>query len=885
MRLLSSWLLGLMAHRLGRLLGAILGVALTIAFLGSLAAFIVSGTASLTRRAIADVPVDWQVQLNPGTDLGAIKAALGQATLYSALEEVGYADVAGFTAATGGTVQTTGAGKVLGLGPDYRRTFPSEVRQLVGASQGALVAQQTAANLHVQPGDRVTIMRLNLPPFTLQVAGVVDLPQADSLFQAVGVPAEAAPQAPPDNVLLLPLARWRQLFAAQARERPDSVHMQLHVRISHDLPSAPEAAHTAVHQKANNLEARIAGSGIVADNLGVRLLSVREDALYARVLFLFLGLPGAILVVLLTLTICASGVRRRRQEQALLRTRGATIAQILRLEVLEALAIGLGGIVLGVALTYVANRAVLPGGVWTRSVAWSAAGAALVGLVLALVAVLPAAWTQARSLAVTAARLTVPRHVTPLWQRLYLDVITLALGGAELWRTAASGYQVVLAPEGVPGTSVHYEAFIAPLCLWLGGALLSRRLADSFLTRGRSALAGALRPLAHKLSVVVAAFLSRQRALVTQGLVLVTLATSFAVSTAVFNTTYNAQSRVDAQLTNGADVTVTGPTSSAPSRLRSQLAAIPGVVAAEPMQHRFAYVGNDLQDMYGVDPLRIGEATSMSNAYFAGGNAKATLAALASQADGVLVSEETVTDFQLKPGDLLNLRVQNARDHQYHRVPFHFVGVAREFPTAPKDSFLVANSRYLVQHTGSDAAEIVLLRTSVSPAEVAARAKQIASALPGVKVTDLGSTQQVIGSSLTSLDLRGLTRLELVFAVLLLGLATGLMLALGMSERRRSFAILVALGAKSRQLGAFLWSEALFILIGGAIFGTALGLGLAATLVKVLTGVFDPPPESLAIPGMYLTVLAVAAIASTALAVLGMKALARRAVVEELRDL
>lgn len=49
---------------------------------------------------------------------------------------------------------------------------------------------------------------------------------------------------------------------------------------------------------------------------------------------------------------------------------------------------------------------------------------------------------------------------------------------------------------------------------------------------------------------------SRQRVLVTRGVVLVAIAFSFAVSTAVFNTTYNAQSRVDAELTNGADVQV-----------------------------------------------------------------------------------------------------------------------------------------------------------------------------------------------------------------------------------------------------------------------------------------------------------------------------------------
>jgi putative ABC transport system permease protein len=854
----ARWLSGLLTHRLGRLLGAIAGVALTVALLASLGAFIAAGSSSLTRRAIADVPLDWQVQLSPGADLSAAKAALGQATSYTALEEVGYADVAGLSARTGGTVQTTGPGKVLGLGPRYRDTFPAEVRQLTGATQGVLVAQQTAANLHVQPGDLVALTRLGLPPATVRVDGVVDLPQADSLFQAIGLAPGAAPQAPPDNVLLLPMALWRQLFDAQAYQRLDSVRLQLHVRISHDLPAAPEAAYTRVHQQANNLEARLAGSGLVGDNLGARLLSTREDALYARVLFLFLGLPGALLVILLTLAISASGARHRRQEQALLRTRGASVAQILRLEALEALVVGLGGVVLGVALAYLAGRAIAPTPVLesTTTFLWTTS-AALVGFSLAVVAVLHPAWVQARSLTVVAARMTVGREATPVWQRLYLDVLVLALGALELWRTATTGYQVVLAPEGVPGASVNYEAFLAPLCLWIGGVLVALRLADWFLVRGRRSLAYGLRPVARKLSGVVAASLCRQRRLITRGLVLVALAVSFAISTAVFNTTYNAQSRVDAELTNGADVTVTGSTAAPPGGKLTELAALPGVVASQPMQHRFAYVGNDLQDLYGIDPLHLGEATNISNAYFSGGNARATLAALAGQEDGVLVSEETVNDFQLKPGDLVRLRVQNARNHQYHLVPFHFVGVAREFPTAPKDSFLVASARYLARQTGSEAAEIVLLRVRGNPAEVAAQARDVVASLPGAKVTDLGSTQQVISSSLTPLDLRGLTRLELTFAVLLVAMATGLTLALGMAERRRTFAILVALGAKGNHLGAFLWSEGLVILIGGCGMGVILGLGIAVTLVKVLTGVFDPPPESLAVPWAYLVLLAV----------------------------
>jgi putative ABC transport system permease protein len=479
------WFLGLLTHRLGRLAGAAVGVALTIALLAVLGAFLAVSGASLTRRALADVPVDWQVQLSPGADPVAVRAALGQATAYTDLETVGYADVTGFSASTGGSVQTTGAGRVLGLGPRYADIFPAELRQLIGATQGVLVAQQTAANLHVQPGDQVTIMRLGLPPVTVKIAGVVDLPQADSLFQAVGVSPGAAPQAPPDNVLILPLTEWHQLFDLQSHVRPDSTRLQLHVRISHQLPVSPEAAYTRVHEQANNLEARVAGSAIVADNLGARLLSVREDALYARVLFLFLGLPGAILAALLTVVVCSSGVHRRRQEQALLRLRGANLPQILRLEAWEALLVGLGGVGLGLALSSLGERAILGGGLpaGRTTLLWTA-GAALIGFGLALLAVLYPAWRQARSLTVMASRVSVGREAPPLWQRLYLDFIILAVGAMELWRTAVTGYQVVLAPEGVSGTAVHYEAFIAPLCLWVGGVLLAERLTEILLVRG-----------------------------------------------------------------------------------------------------------------------------------------------------------------------------------------------------------------------------------------------------------------------------------------------------------------------------------------------------------------------------------------------------------------
>lgn len=880
------WLKGLLAYRSGRLLGAIIGVALTVALLAAIGVFIASSSASMTQRAAADVPVDWQVQLSPGSDANAVADAIGKSTPYTALEQVGYANTAGFTASAGGTLQTTGPGKAVGLSPHYRQHFPTELRLLIGSLDGVLVAQQTASNLHVTVGDTVTIQRIGLPPVKVKVAGVVDLPNADSLFQAVGVPASVAPQAPPDNVLVLPANQWHQVFDPQAAVRPDSVRMQFHMRITRDLPTDPNNAFIYVQQLANNLEARIAGGAIVGNNLAARLDSVRKDALYALVLFLFLGLPGAILAILLTMAVAASGTERRRQEQALLRTRGASTAQILRLTVLEAVIVGVGGVALGIGLASIAAGMIAAVNLFANmtTILWTI-NASLVGLILAVVAVLYPAWTQARHSTVMAARAVVGRGRKPLWRRIYLDVILLAVAAIVFWRTASTGYQVVLAPEGVPETSVAYETFLAPLCLWVGVALLAMRLCGGGLEYGRHVLATLLRPIARKLSGLVSASLGRQYVRVARGVVLVALAFSFATSTAVFNTTYNAQARVDAELTNGADVAVTGSTAFAPSRMLSQLKALPGAAAVQAMQHRFAYVGNDLQDLYGIDPAHIGEATTMSNAFFAGGDAQATLAALAAHPDGVLVSQETVTNYQLNVGDQINLRLQRVSDHQYHVVMFHFLGVVREFPTAPKDSFLIANASYVVQQTGSDAAEIVLMRASGNPADLAVRAQHALGSLPGARVTGIGSTQRLIGSSLTAVDLRGLTGLELTFAILLVAGAMGLILALGLAERRRTFALLAALGAKRTQLGAFLWSEGVVIQVSGGIIGIALGFGIAQMLVTILTGVFDPPPEVLSIPWPYLVLMAAAAIASMIAAVLSTQLASRRPAVEALRDL
>ncbi|HEV7386996.1 MAG TPA: ABC transporter permease, partial [Gemmatimonadaceae bacterium] len=225
------------------------------------------------------------------------------------------------------------------------------------------------------------------------------------------------------------------------------------------------------------------------------------------------------------------------------------------------------------------------------------------------------------------------------------------------------------------------------------------------------------------------------------------------------------------------------------------------------------------------------------------------------------------------------------KDHQYHPVPFHFVGVVREFPTAPHDSFILANGSYVGEQTGDSARELVLVRGAIPPAQLAQRITPIAATLPGARVTDLGSVLKTISSSLTAVDLHGLTWIELSFAILLIAGASGLVLGLGMIERRRDFALLAAMGATPRQLGAFLWTEALIILGAGIVLGFATGFAIAKILVKVLTGVFDPAPEALSIPWSYLVVLIVAGAVSTAVAVMVARTITQRRAIEALRTI
>jgi putative ABC transport system permease protein len=198
-------------------LAAAVAVALTVAFLAAFGTFVGQTGSRLSLRAGERVAVDWQVQVGQNTDTTTARAALEQVPGLIGVRSVDYAKVKGLQVVSPSGKRTTGAAYVVSLPADYPKFAPSQIRRLLGSGSGALLQQQTAANLAAVTGTSVTVLGSGRPVI---VDGIVDLPNADSFFQVIGAPPGSSPGTAPDNVLLVPPSRFAALSAGAYQPVP-----------------------------------------------------------------------------------------------------------------------------------------------------------------------------------------------------------------------------------------------------------------------------------------------------------------------------------------------------------------------------------------------------------------------------------------------------------------------------------------------------------------------------------------------------------------------------------------------------------------------------------------------------------------------------------------
>jgi putative ABC transport system permease protein len=854
-------------------------LAAAVALLGSMLLFVGHSLRTMTGTAVRTVPLDWQ-----GPVAGyrqALEVAAGvaaqpgiqqaSATATAPFAGVSHRDAAGTTAAGSGSMLAVPAGYLAHI-----HTF----RMLQGSlRRGAVVLdQQLAATLRARIGDRVTVSaRAGARPRSFRVSGVALITAPDLVFQPLNPLLGPAPAQPPANAAIIPLQTFARTLgkelpatisnpaAAAVPGAQTGVQWQVQAQLSPGgLGSSPGQAFTRAGQVAHRVERSLPGQVQFVDNLSDQLSSAAGDALYAETLYIMLAVPGALVALGLAYLAALGTVERDRRDLALLRARGATRRDVLLVAATESGAVGVAAGLLGAGAALGAVALIVSGGVGLTVARAAVTIAACVGLAIAgaLVARLAASSSAWRA-SVSDSRRSVRRAVDPLWQRLYLDLVALALSGLIYWLTASTGFSAVLNPDSNPTLSLSVYMFFAPALLWLGATLLLVRLRGRAVAWATSRAAG---DRARTARAFLLASAGRRGAAINRGLIVVGLLLAFGVELGIFTATYDQQANVDAQLTLGADVTASAPPGvTAAHGLRAKIAALPGVQGTTAVDHSYAYIGPDLQDTYGIDAATISHATTLRDSYFLGAGAAQTIGRLRRTRDGVLVSNETINDYQLKPGDLLNLRVLDHRTGRFVVVPFHVAGIVQEFPSAPRDSFMVANLAYLrsVDHAGGP--NVVFARTS-DPARTA-RVVARATRADGTIVRNIDQQAQQTVSSITTVDLRGISKIEEAFTIALAAAAMALFVALTVIERRHEFATMAAVGASLRSIAAFVWSEAALVLAAALALAACLGLLLALMLVAMLRHVFDPPPDQLAIPVTYLATVAGAAVGATALAV------------------
>ena len=765
-------------------------------------------------------------------------AALADAV--RALPEVTAAQPFGLVELPPGSVSVAGkpldaAVKVVGVDPRYADDIP-----VLGFSAGeftrgsAFVSPPVAERLGAGPGATLTVRIPGTPEtsaFTVPVGAVANLGGADQLFanrteddlgDFVSAPFVVGVDLSSFQRQVLPAVRVDSAAPLPAVAEPPV--LEVHTQLDRgELDANPAAARRATTGVRRSIERIAPGEVTVIDNLSVGLDRARVDTSLAKVLFMALGLPGALLAGYLAFyggTLLAEAERR---ERALLRARGFTPLALTRAVAYQAAAIALAGSVIGAALALVAAGLLYPAEVDPGNPALAFGIGALVSIVITVLAIyLPA--RRALLGDVTEARQEVVAAERPGWLRARLDLWLLVVAAV-----VSIAFVVLGGFDPAPGAveesvAKSFYILLAPWCLWLGGVLLAARI---FLGVSRRAGAKASSPDSgspdsgspdfrrHLVRRTMARSVTRRPAAVTAGIIMVSLAVAFGVSLAIFVATFRDQQQSDARFVVGSDVRVTvSPGQPLPPDVDQRL-RVPGVEAVTAVaQVPDAVLGSEKLMFVAVDPATFTDVVDLSPGYFTEGSPDEALAALADDPTAVIIDEETAETFNVGQGDAIKLQVPSPALGQPTLVPLTVVATVVQFPGYPTGLDFVGNLDAYRQATGATTPSYFLLRTDGEPDTNARVAAELARSL-GTDVPARISTTAQVGnpdqSSIAGLSLTGLGRVEGFYMLLIASLGIVIFVAMLLTQRNTERAVMRALGLARRQLRSIFLGEAALV--------------------------------------------------------------------------
>lgn len=915
-----------------RTLTYLFGLALAVGLFAGILFFVDVTARQMTATAIAPVTIDIIAHgTKPDVDITNAAPTIAAERGVSTAEPVYAADFQ--SAVKMGGDHPSPAGRLFAIQPSYLQTF--DILQVSAGKldpAGALISEAMAIAQNIKVGDTIQLTFGGVradghPPLQLPVTGILNLDNADALFAT----ATEAENSIVSDVVVVDQTWFRtnllQPLTTVASDPNTTVipgmitlDPQIHVRINRDLlPGDPTLAALHAESLRRGVERLFPGQLKSSDNLSGAFKSAKGDVLAAKILFIFLGLPGVALAAYLSKFAAELFAESQRREISLLRTRGVTPAQITGIVAMTSVFLALGGSLLGllfgILALYASASAQLTASLnpFASTFDWNlfAASAGVsfaAGLILTfLAAFLPTFGALRRE--ITQERRSVRRvEAEPFWKRSYLDLILLAAAAVSLYVTQINGGFKPTGNEGAAITLSFY-IFLTPFFAWTGLTLLVLRLVEKGLAASTNQIGGLFRRLFGEIGEVAGKSLARRAPRIGSAVTIIALTLSFGVSLALFQKTYSHEKQLDSQYTVGSDIRFTPALNTPQTADFATQLQIPGVtsvtgVARDPQ----ALVGSEKNTVYGIDLPSFRKTAYLPDSFFvdggaqqtmdamtnrttnyAPGSAKQVLDALANTPNGVIISVEQAEKYNIRVGDPVLLRLYNRATNQYTDVQTQAVGLFIYFPTSAQDSDFIINRDFMIKSSGYDAMNTFLIKTDGSPQSIqavtASLTAQYKNFMP-VRIQNIDTVVKTESSSLTSLNLGGLGAMERLYTILVVSMGLAIFLLAMINERQREFGAMRALGANLNHLRRFLFTEALAIGGLSLVIGAGVGVLLARLLVLLLGVIFTIPAQSLSWDWLGLTTLAAFVVAGMLISVaITSRRLSTLKVVEALREL
>jgi len=915
----------------------VFGLVLSIGLFSGILFFIDTLSRGMAQKALAPVTLDMvahtvKAEVDPLAMVPKIMSLRG----VSSVEPVASADFASaiggpsvLGSSTGNSPSTVAdplngsivGGRMFAINPSYLSTFNLvKISQGSFQERGVVISESMAVSRKLGLGDSLNLTFSDIKrTFTLPITGIATMEGASALFST----ATEAENSMVSDVVFVDY-RWfqgallpdlKKLALNPATVTPPGgilLDQQLHIKIDRaQLPPDPVSAAIQADALRRSIERQYPGELKVVDNVSVNLSSTKSDVLSAKILFIFLGLPGILLAAYLSVFVTELFADSRRREISLLRTRGARPGQITGIVALSNLYLSilgsLAGISLGLLLISLTQKLPLGSLLSEKGILVSGGFAFLVGIGLSFVAGFLPSLGALRREVLEEKRIVKRRYTIPFWKRSYLDFIFLGLSVAILVVTQLNGG---LKPTGTEGQAVQlsFYIFLSPLFAWIGTTLLTIRIVTAYIENPKNGLPRLFKGLMGGVGEMSAQSMARRSASIAPAVTVIALTLSFGISLLIFQQTYNSEKRLDSQYIVGSDIRLT-PALNTPQKADfAKALMVPGVASVTPVyRDTQALIGMEKNTVYGIDIESFRKTAFLPNSFFVDGNSPRTLAALRDKTtdyapgktdqvlqaleqmpNGVLISVEQAQKYNIQLGDPVRIKLYNRFTNEYKPVEAQAVGFFVYFPTSSQDSDFILNASFMTQAMGFSGVDNFLIRVDnlSSISTVSDRLKEKFKNQIPLRIDNTDTVIKVDSSSLTSLNLGGLAFMELLYTLLVATIGLAVFLYASVNERRREFGTMRAFGADLGHLRRILFSESMTITLISLLLGILVGGILSELLVVLLSSLFTIPPRGVVIPTTHLGFLITLVLAGLLIStVLSARHLEKIKVVEALREL